>query len=96
MCSSDLVGLQLVDERLRLRGPVGRQLAAHAAVEFGSQLRMGGGVPREHVVPRLLRGGALGLVIPAGIDLGRYLERWVLPAQLLARGGDLVLASGAP
>ena len=53
---------------------------------------MRGGVLREGVVPGLFGSGALGLVIPAGVDLGRDLERRMVPAKLRAGGGDLVLA----
>src|ERR1700735_5255543 len=53
---------------------------------------MRSGVIHKHVVPCLLALAAGSLGIPAGVDLGRDLERGVVPAQLRAGSSDLVLA----
>ncbi|CAI1164975.1 Uncharacterised protein [Serratia entomophila] len=81
------VGLQLLNEFLRVGFPVRRQLAAHAARELGGQLREGPGVGGEFVVPGRFFGLAGFFGVPLGIDVLRDVEGGVFPAQGFAGGG---------
>src|SRR5690606_33501967 len=71
---------------------VGGQLAGHAALEFGGQFRVLGGVGGEALVPFGLAGGASSLGVPLGVDLVGNFERAMVPAQRGASGGDFVMA----
>ena len=71
-------------------GEVGRQLAHHAAHEFLGQLGVAGLVGVELGLPLGLGLGAGVLGVPGGVDVGRHLERRVIPAEGLARQRDLV------
>ncbi|MNQ60098.1 hypothetical protein D3C85_743670 [compost metagenome] len=75
-----------------LVGEVGWQLAGQTALELGGQLGELGGVGGEALVPGGFAGGAGFLGVPLGIDVGRDLERAVVPAQRSAGGGDLGIA----
>ena len=72
--------------------PVVRQLAGHAALEFGGFGRVFLGVFGELVAPQLFQSLALHLGIPAVIDFLRDFERGVFPAQVLARCFHFVMA----
>ena len=75
-------------------GKVARQLALHAAGEFGGQLGEGSLVGGEALVPGLFGDLAPGLGVPGGVHVGRHLERGMVPAQgfagqkRLVRGDD--------
>src|SRR5699024_7864299 len=73
-----------------LFGKIGRQLALHAALEFGSQPGELGTIGLELLLPVGLNPGALLFSIPLGVDSGRYLEWCIGPVQLLAHHFDLV------
>ena len=62
--------------------------------EVITQLRMGRLVGCELLVPGRFGGGAGGLGVPSLVDLARDDEGFVLPAQLLAGGGDLLGTQG--
>src|SRR5690606_35793719 len=64
----------------------------HAALEFGGQFRVLGGVGGEALVPFGLAGGASSLGVPLGVDLVGNFERAMVPAQRGASGGDFVMA----
>jgi len=74
-----------VNELLQLLAPAGRQLAAHAALEFGREFRVGLRIGGYTVAPRLLRGGAGISSVPGLPHLGRNHERLVRPVDVLAR-----------
>ena len=86
------LGVHGLDEFFCFGVPVLRQLALHAPLELGGQVREGLPVGGKLFVPMLLGFGALGLGIPAGVDFRRDHERRVVPAQVLAGCGDLGLA----
>src|SRR5690606_13010536 len=69
--------------------PALRKIAAHAALELGRELRVLGSIALEARLPLGLRGLAARRRIPRGLDLVRNHERRVLPAERLARRGDL-------
>ena len=60
--------LTLLDVRLCLFREIGRQIAGHAALEFGRQFRLGLFVGSEFLFPRLLSRGAFLFGIPFGVD----------------------------
>ncbi len=71
-------------------GEVGREGAAHAALELRREGGMGRAVGLEARLPLLLRRGAAGAGVPLGADGIRDLEGRVAPAERLAGGADLV------
>jgi hypothetical protein len=85
-------GLQLRRVGLGSRGETFRQVALRAAQQLRGQRREGARVALEGLAPLLLasRAGVAGA--PALVDFLRDHEGLVLPAQLLARGGQFVLA----
>ncbi|MNS45852.1 hypothetical protein D3C72_783300 [compost metagenome] len=86
------VGLQGLDDLGGFSGPVGRQFANGAALEFGSQGRVRGFIGGKLGSPVGFELGALFLRIPLGGDLGRDDEGRVIPLQEGTGGGDLVVA----
>ena len=84
------LGQDLLDQAVEVVG----QLAFHAPLEFGGLFRVRLFVSLEALVPGLFGGRALLAGVPGGADVVGNLERAVLPAQLLAGGGDFVLAQG--
>ncbi|EXI65582.1 MAG: hypothetical protein AW08_03102 [Candidatus Accumulibacter adjunctus] len=68
--------------------PAGRQLAAHAAAELGSQFGKGFRVGGEAPLPVALEEAAAGTAIPLCVNLDGNLERRVRPADVGARRSD--------
>ena len=75
-----------------MRGPVGRQRAAHAALEFGGQRGVGAAVGGEARVPLGFGGCARFAGVPGGVDVVGHFEGRVIPANIFACGGDLGVA----
>jgi len=86
------LGVDRVDGLLGDRTPLRRQLAGHAALEFGGLDREGLGVVRELLVPVGFPGGALLLGVPGFVHLARHLEGAEGPVHQAAGGGDLGVA----
>ena len=85
-------GLQLRDEGVGNPVKAARQRAGHATLELDRELRIRGAVSVEQRAPVRLGLCTAQSGIPGGIDFGRNLERWVMPAEALARALDFVLA----
>jgi hypothetical protein len=86
------LGVDLGERFLRVRRPVGGQLAGHAALEFGGQVGIGLGIALELLVPVGLQRGALLARVPGLVDFLRDLEGREHPAHVRAGGGDLGVA----
>ena len=73
-----------------------RQLARQTAAQFRGLGGMRLGVVRHALLPGLLGGGALVGGVPARVDVVGYLEGRVVPADVAAGGGDLLVAQRRP
>ncbi len=72
--------------------PIGRQIAGHAALEFGGQCGMGLLIGGEALVPVGFELGAVEFGVPGLVNVGGNFKRAVVPAQGLAGGVGLGLA----
>jgi len=65
-----------------MRLPVCRQVARHAPLEFGGEVRMRRGVFFEQAVPLRLALRTFATRIPAGVDFGRDFEWRIRPVSV--------------